>query len=749
MLSRVSVIAEKELQHLIYSPIGWIVFVVFWFQAGSQFLLSFDMLIEATAVGRSLDSYAERLFTSSFQTVTQFVINNAFLYIPLITMGIYSREFASGSINLLVSSPVNATEIVLGKLLGILVYFLGFVAAIFLFVLVSAFAVVDFDLAATMPSLLGLFLLIFTYGVIGQFISSLTGYQVVAAIVTFAVLFALSSVSEWFRAVPVLNEVTYWISLSGRAESLRSGLIATDNVAYFAVIIIVFVGFTVLRIRRLRTGESLTSVSVKGAAILSACVAIGLVLSLPQLTRSFDTTYDRRNSLAQESVELMERLEGPWSITTYANVVDRMGFVAQPKNRVEDKNRYRAYRAFNPQLSMDYELFYDVDASDGAFVVRDTDSSAEEAVRKWSQRSGLNPDDVIPGYERDALLNDVDLASEEYRSFRVIEWQGKTAILRHFYDSVRFPDERTRAAAIRILLDGPVVVSVLSGNGERSVTRNGPRDYEMNFTRKNDRHSLINNGAEFMVGAFGLVVNESTDIVMIADPKRPYSATEVDSLMDELARGTDMMLLLEADSDPSLAPIMAYLGLETGSELNQDHGDRFEPGLVFAEIQEGVLDQLWGDGNRDLPVALDGVVELRVAETNGYSYLPILKAPKTAFRVSEHSATPNEAMVTGYALTREVSGEEQRILVFGDADIFSNVNAERRRPFTTKGIAMESLHWLTNEAFPVQRTRRELIDGTLAVSEGFVSSMRWVLLGIVPLILSMLGGWLLVSRARR
>ena len=117
-----------------------------------------------------------------------------YLYIPLLTMGLMSRELSSGSIKLLYSSPVTNKEIVLGKYFAMLVYGLVLIGILAIYVLYSACTIKAFDFTVALSGLLGLYLLICAYASIGLFMSSLTSYQVVSAMGTLAILAALSLV---------------------------------------------------------------------------------------------------------------------------------------------------------------------------------------------------------------------------------------------------------------------------------------------------------------------------------------------------------------------------------------------------------------------------------------------------------------------------------------------------------------------------------------------------------------------------
>ena len=59
---------------------------------------------------------------SGLRGLFESIQRNLYFYVPLLTMGLMSREFGSGSIKLLYSSPITNTQIVLGKFLAMMVY---------------------------------------------------------------------------------------------------------------------------------------------------------------------------------------------------------------------------------------------------------------------------------------------------------------------------------------------------------------------------------------------------------------------------------------------------------------------------------------------------------------------------------------------------------------------------------------------------------------------------------------------------
>ena len=650
------------------------------------------------------------------------------------TMAVFARELQSGSIKLLMSSPVRSTEIVIGKFLGVVAYLTLFVLSLFLLVCITAFVVPFFDWPATLPGLLGIFLLMCAYATIGTFVSSCTQHQVVAAIVTLTILFVLQSIAGWLQTTPILNEVAAWASLAGRANTFRAGLVATPDLVYFIVIIALFLSFTTIRIASIRTAERPVVLSLKAVGASMIAVGLGWAFSQPQLSAYLDTTYDKRNSLAPESVALMERLDGPWEIVTYANFIDRMGFVAWPRYRIEDRERYTYYRNINSDLTMRYKLYYDIDGAWEAFQRPEDGRSDAEIVGDYAKRIGLNIDKVPSGRELDGQTN-VDLASEHFRSLRVLRWNGREVILRHFLDAQRFPDERTRAAGIKQLLDDHVIVGAVSGKGERSLNLGGPRDYQLRFNRLSERMSLFNHGFVYVKLDLAEPIPPEVDIVMIADPQEPYTQQEIATARDFVERGGDMVVLLEDDSAATLDDLLMFLGLAAGEQVEQATDPSFPPEFLLAEGLPGVLDAYWGASALNAPVILDGAVSIRTLDNNaGFSRTPMLK-------VGEN--------IMGYALERRSGVGNQRIVVFGDADLFSTANAERRLPVNNSMTAFDTFHWLTEGAYPVQRTRRSSIDKSVSVGRETFTVMKWLLIGFLPLSVLLTGAALLTVRRRR
>src|ERR1700754_4430480 len=118
-------IAKTELGYLFYSPIAWFLLIVFLIQCGLTYTGAIGTYIVSQDLGgeylRVLGTLTSRVLGAPYGVLAN-ITKQTYLYFPLLTMGLMSREINSGTIKLLYSSPVTITEIVLGRFLAMMVY---------------------------------------------------------------------------------------------------------------------------------------------------------------------------------------------------------------------------------------------------------------------------------------------------------------------------------------------------------------------------------------------------------------------------------------------------------------------------------------------------------------------------------------------------------------------------------------------------------------------------------------------------
>src|ERR1700761_3012391 len=244
-------IAKNELSAIFYSPIAWFLTVIFLFQYGLSYTSLIAHFLETQELGGPIakilsNNVTGRIFGSQNGLFGE-GLGKIYLYLPLLTMGLMSRETSSGTIKLLYSSPIKVKQIVLGKFLAMMLYSLLLVLILGIFVVCGIFQIHAADPGPLFAGLLGIFLMLCTFSAIGLFMSCLTTYQVVAALSTLVMLAFLNYIGTVWQDIDFVRDLTWFLSISGRAAHMMMGLITTKDILYFLVIISLFLAFSILK----------------------------------------------------------------------------------------------------------------------------------------------------------------------------------------------------------------------------------------------------------------------------------------------------------------------------------------------------------------------------------------------------------------------------------------------------------------------------------------------------------------------
>ena len=323
----------------------------------------------------------------------------------------------------------------------------------------GAFAIENFDFPLVLTAILGLYLLVCTYSAIGLFMSSLTSYQVVAAIGTFATLFILQRVGSMWQSIEFVRDITYWLSISGRARTFIGGLICSEDVLYFILVPGLFIAFTIFRLKGIRekSPKYISFTRYAGAFVIIAL--IGYVSTIPSLMKYHDSTRTKINTLTENSQEVISQLNGKIKITTYVNSFDEMFTLSSPSQQKFDMARYKQYSRFYPNIKFNYKYYYDLPVEEQPLKAYNSiykGMSQEQVLEKICNTYDVNSEIFKPGRE---YLNEIDLKSELNRIVSKITSENReTAYLRTYTDAIRFPDESQITAAFKkLVMELPLV----------------------------------------------------------------------------------------------------------------------------------------------------------------------------------------------------------------------------------------------------------------------------------------------------
>jgi gliding motility-associated transport system permease protein len=233
-MRNVLAIAGKELRSYFASPIAYVVIGFFALLYGYFFyaLLSFfnrQSMQMSMGMGGTMN-INQMLVAPVLSNVSVILL----FVLPMVTMRTYSEEKRSGTIELLLTSPLTDTQIILGKFLGAMSLYAAMLAvtAIHLGLL---FLYGNPEWKPILTGYLGLLLMGGCFIALGLLISSLTRNQIVAGMITFAV-FLMLWVINWIGTFvgPTAQAILSHLSITDHFDDFAKGVLDTKHIVYYA-----------------------------------------------------------------------------------------------------------------------------------------------------------------------------------------------------------------------------------------------------------------------------------------------------------------------------------------------------------------------------------------------------------------------------------------------------------------------------------------------------------------------------------
>ena len=249
---------RKEMGHYFVSPIAYIFIGLVLFLSAYFFNYFLSAMIQQASMmamqGMRFGAPPEvdvpgqvmRAFFGLLSTLILF-------FTPILTMGVYAEERKRGTMELLMTSPVTETQIVLGKFLASLTLF-----ALMLLPTASylVFMCLRSDPMPPWRMLLagyaGVLLLGGSLLALGTFISSLTENQLIAAVLTFAAFLFVWVLDLGSNASGGVGAVVQYLSVIRHYDDFTRGIIDTSALIYYFSFIALFIFLTVRSIDSMR-----------------------------------------------------------------------------------------------------------------------------------------------------------------------------------------------------------------------------------------------------------------------------------------------------------------------------------------------------------------------------------------------------------------------------------------------------------------------------------------------------------------
>ncbi len=485
------------------------------------------------------------------------------LMVPILTMRILSEERRLKTDQLLFTSPLPVWKVVLGKYLAILVIFMIPVAVSDLFPLVLSLYG-EVSVGESYTAILGYFLYGAACIAIGVFISSITESQIIAAVLTFLVLFATFLMGG---IVDILTgggnkflKVLLVLDFPARVENMMSGILSLGDAFYYVSVTALMLFLTVQSILKRRftvskktvkfTVFSYSAVVVSIAAVVLANYLISL---LPKGATEIDVTGSGKYTVSEEAKEALGELKQPVSVYCVGT--------KEMLDSYEEKELSNTLESFDA-LSKNLKVVYKDPSKEPSFVEKYTDSSLGVGSL------------IIESGERFKVLNSYDLyeSTVDYQTYSQIRtgYDGEGQII----SAIGFVTTGVLPKLYCITGHGEVPLSSYTAL-ERTITKNNIETAEINLMKEE---------------AFP----EDASAILILGPTSDYSEDDVKKLEKYLKEGGRAIIALDytEEGTPRLDALLEKYGLThiNGIVMEGDSQYMYQtPMYLLPEVHEGVM----------------------------------------------------------------------------------------------------------------------------------------------------------------
>jgi len=425
-----------------------------------------------------------------------------------------------------------------------------------------------------------------------------------------------------------------------------------------------------------------------------AALIIGIALALIWISGrtnvDADLTANNRHALSEQTVSAIKALQGPVDITAVIGPsANQRGTLTELVSR---------YQAHNPLINL-------------LFVNPETDP---ERVRQLN--ADASGELIVTGMGREQRLQAVS--------------------------------ERTLTGALRQLnREGERKLAYIIGHEERSAIEPASG----NWTTLSSRLNSIGLNSEELSLVTHPRIGDDVDVLVIADPRRPYFPGEIAGLLEYINLGGSLLWVTETDLNRKTGSGLSALGLELGIDLlpgtiidtaSQAANDGAVSFVILNSFSQHPVTQ-----GLTSPVLLPQAKALAVTPLAGQTLLPLLQTPESswtetgalqgAIQFDDGGDERQGPLVVGVTIEREINGKQQRIAVLGDADFASDQFIGNG---ANLGFAESLMLWLSGESDALAFVTMPAPDASLVLSQRSIIVLSLGLLLVLPAALFLIAG---------
>lgn len=517
-------IIKKDIRSSFHTVIGWLFIAVLWLFL-SYFVLYYNFLNLSSSLASPLG------------TMELIMI----ILIPILCMRSFADEKRQKTDQVLFTAPVSVGKVVLGKFIALAVIFTVPVLMLCMYPLIfSAYGTVAF--LENYVAIIGFWLLGLACIAICVFASSLTENPLIAAVISFLILFLIYLVPSFSSAISssstAVSNILDALSMFDQYEAFLNGTLSVTAIIYLGSVIFLFLFLTtqVIQKRRYSVSRKTLSFGVYSSAMIVVALAITVVVNvvgakLPTSLQSIDLTSNKMYSITDDTKDFMKDLDQ--DVTIYV--------LSSKKDSDDTLNKtLEQYK----EMSDHVEVTYIDPAEDPTFIQQYTDDTSSLYQNSLVVESG----------DRYKIINYSDIyeSSIDYETYSS-ETTG--------YDA----EGQITSAISYVTSDDMPKVYLLTNHGEQSLGSS--------FTEALSKLNIDSAELDLMTED---AVPDDAQAVLILSPTSDLSTDDVDKLEAFFDKGGNVIVTTNYEADGEMTnfkSLLSYFGITLGDGIVMDDDD--------------------------------------------------------------------------------------------------------------------------------------------------------------------------------
>lgn len=750
-MKNILTIAKKEMRSYFNNPTAYVVvlaFLLLW-----EFLFFRNVFLIGEISLNGLFEYLPWIFM---------------IVIPALTMGALAEEKSEGTLEFLLTHPLNQAELVVGKFLGIL----SFVTLSLLFVFPLAWSFNRFgnlDWGKVFGQYLSGVFLAATLVSLGVFVSSLFSSQISSFLISSIAGFFLVIVGTEFFSNHFPLEISSFLeqlSVSNHFDSISRGVIDVRDVWYFVSLSAVFLGLTYLNLVKSKYGNRKSAYRnyQTGLTIMLGIFVLSNIVGA-KIPGRIDLTEEKIYTLSPATKDIVSHLPDIVNISFYAS--DKLPAQLQPVLR-ETKDTLADYQK----------------TSQGKIKVVYKNPSVDSEAAKEANSQGIQP-------VRFNVVSQEEFQVKDGYLGIAIAYGGKNETI-PFVENINDLEYQLTSLIRKLTVDNKPKIGFVSGHGEKSsygdyrlINDELKKQFEIvDITAKSDeaKDDKKSSKKEEAPASLPKKISIPDDVktLIIANPAENYSDDEKNTLSQFISKGGNVLFLLDGASvSPQTLTasagqnnLLEYVKNQTGVEVEKnlvyDLRSNESVGFGGGQMRYILPYPFWVRAlkssenspivskidNVSLPWASSLKIDSNLLNENGLEKTELLSTTEYAgAQSSSFDISPDQKFSSqnlGKKLLAVALSPKQnsgRIVIVGDSDFLDDENVKNSP--SNFGFGMEAISWLSQESALIQIKVKNLADRKFVfANQSEPSFLKFGNMAFALITISGYGFWRLLRRKK-